>query len=59
VHALCAVLRNRGRTLGVVTFLRAAARAPFERSDALYAEDVASRIALCLDLATTDGRKRD
>ena len=60
VHALCAVLRNRGRTLGVVTFLRSGARAPFERPDALYAEDVAARIALCLDLATTaDERKPD
>ncbi|MBK3560001.1 PAS domain-containing protein, partial [Streptomyces sp. MBT56] len=30
-HALCAVLRSRGRTLGVLTFLRAANRAAFER----------------------------
>ncbi|MFJ4620050.1 PAS domain-containing protein [Streptomyces sp. NPDC088812] len=51
VHALCAVLRSRGRTLGVVTFLRGAARTPFGRSDATYAEDVAVRIALALDLA--------
>ncbi|MEV0172816.1 PAS domain-containing protein [Streptomyces sp. NPDC050803] len=52
VHALCAVLRSRGRTLGVVTFLRAAGRTPFERSDATYAEDVAARIAAALDLAS-------
>ncbi|GGX89169.1 PAS domain-containing protein [Streptomyces anandii] len=51
VHALCAVLRSRGRTLGVVTFLRGSGRAPFERSDASYAEDVAVRIAAALDLA--------
>ncbi|MEU1511964.1 PAS domain-containing protein [Streptomyces sp. NPDC005811] len=51
VHALCAVLRSRGRTLGVVTFLRGAGRTPFERSDATYAEDVAVRIAAALDLA--------
>ncbi|MGW3949572.1 PAS domain-containing protein [Streptomyces sp. NPDC004752] len=51
VHALCAVLRSRGRTLGVVTFLRGAARARFERGDATYAEDVAARIATALDLA--------
>ncbi|MGM0346669.1 MULTISPECIES: PAS domain-containing protein [Streptomyces] len=51
VHALCAVLRSRGRTLGVVTFLRGAARTPFERSDVSYAEDVALRIAAALDLA--------
>ncbi|MGW5126240.1 PAS domain-containing protein [Streptomyces sp. NPDC004069] len=51
VHALCAVLRSRGRTLGVVTFLRGSGRAPFERADAAYAEDVAARIAAVLDLA--------
>ncbi|WP_328362580.1 PAS domain-containing protein [Streptomyces sp. NBC_00457] len=51
VHALCAVLRSRGRTLGVVTFLRGAGRSAFERPDAAYAEDVAVRIAGALDLA--------
>lgn len=51
VHALCAVLRSRGRTLGVVTFLRGAGRTQFERPDAVYAEDVAVRIAGALDLA--------
>ncbi len=51
VHALCAVLRSRGRTLGVVTFLRGASRTRFERADAMYAEDVAVRIAAALDLA--------
>ncbi|MEZ3177250.1 PAS domain-containing protein [Streptomyces pimonensis] len=51
VHALCAVLRSRGRTLGAVTFLRGAGRSAFERSDAMYAEDVAVRIATSLDLA--------
>ncbi|MFE0174216.1 PAS domain-containing protein [Streptomyces sp. NPDC059002] len=51
VHALCAVLRSRGRTLGVVTFLRGAGRAPFERPDATYAESVTSRVAASLDLA--------
>ncbi|MEU9894849.1 PAS domain-containing protein [Streptomyces phaeochromogenes] len=50
VHALCAVLRSRGRTLGVVTFLRGASRTQFERLDATYAEDVAVRIATALDL---------
>ncbi|MFD4529190.1 PAS domain-containing protein [Streptomyces sp. NPDC058470] len=50
VHALCAVLRSRGRTLGVVTFLRGAGRSQFERADATYAEDVAVRIAMALDL---------
>ncbi|MDN0194093.1 PAS domain-containing protein [Streptomyces sp. S.PNR 29] len=51
VHALCAVLRSRARTLGVVTFLRGAGRSAFERTDAMYAEDVAVRIATALDLA--------
>ncbi|MER8005977.1 PAS domain-containing protein [Streptomyces sp. NPDC094149] len=55
VHALCAVLRSRGRTLGVVTFLRGAGRSSFERSDAVYAEDVAVRIATALDLAGVVG----
>ncbi|WP_371127471.1 PAS domain-containing protein [Streptomyces sp. 2224.1] len=51
VHGLCVVLRSRGRTLGVVTFLRAPARRPFDRADADYAEEVAARIAATLDLA--------
>ncbi|MBV1936847.1 PAS domain-containing protein [Streptomyces sp. NPDC060006] len=51
VHALCVVLRSRGRTLGVVTFLRGASRTQFEKFDATYAEDVAVRIAAALDLA--------
>ncbi|MFD9756615.1 PAS domain-containing protein [[Kitasatospora] papulosa] len=51
VHALCAVLRSRGRTLGVVTFLRAANRSAFERSDVTYAESVAARVATAVDLA--------
>ncbi|GHB15075.1 diguanylate cyclase [Streptomyces umbrinus] len=55
VHALCAVLRSRGRTLGVVTFLRGASRTQFERLDATYAEDVAVRIATVLDLGEAVG----
>ncbi|WP_419995912.1 PAS domain-containing protein [Streptomyces boninensis] len=51
VHALCAVLRSRGRTLGVVTFLRRSSRKAFTRADAQYAEDVAIRVASALDLA--------
>ncbi|MFB9350624.1 PAS domain-containing protein [Streptomyces heliomycini] len=58
VHALCAVLRSRGRTLGAVTFLRGAGRSAFERSDAMYAEDVAIRIATSLDLAGLLGDDR-
>ncbi|MYR93443.1 MULTISPECIES: PAS domain-containing protein [unclassified Streptomyces] len=52
-HALCTVLRSRGRTLGVLTFLRAANRAAFERPDTAYAETVAARVAGAVDLAQT------
>ncbi|MET8825938.1 PAS domain-containing protein [Streptomyces sp. NPDC004610] len=55
VHALCAVLRSRGRTLGVVTFLRGPGRTQFERTDSSYAEDVAVRIATALDLSEVLG----
>jgi PAS domain S-box-containing protein len=51
VHALCTVLRCRGRSLGVVTFLRGPSRSAFERPDAAYAEDVTARIAAALDLS--------
>ncbi|MGW0822174.1 PAS domain-containing protein [Streptomyces sp. NPDC002845] len=57
VHVLCAVLRSRGRTLGVVTFLRGAGRSQFERADAVYAEDVAVRIAAALDLEALSPRE--
>ncbi|MFJ9677995.1 PAS domain-containing protein [Streptomyces sp. NPDC101194] len=56
VHALCAVLRSRGRTLGVVTFLRSAHRTAFERPDAVYAESVAVRVAAAVDLAQVTKR---
>ncbi|MFD7919062.1 PAS domain-containing protein [Streptomyces sp. NPDC059740] len=51
VHSLCTALRSRGRTLGVVTFLRGASRHAFHQADVAYAEDVASRVAAALDLA--------
>ncbi|GGZ45595.1 diguanylate cyclase [Streptomyces inusitatus] len=50
-HALCTVLRSRGRTLGVVTFLRGSTRPVFERADAVYAESMSAMAALALDLA--------
>ncbi|NDZ83116.1 diguanylate cyclase, partial [Streptomyces sp. SID10853] len=58
VHALCVVLRSRGRTLGVVTFLRGASRRAFERPDAVYAESVAVRVASAIDLALALGPDR-
>ncbi|MCA6092427.1 PAS domain-containing protein [Streptomyces sp. SCA3-4] len=55
-HALATALRSRGRTVGVVTFLRGAARRPFDRADAVYAEDIATRVAAAIDLAVTVSR---
>lgn len=56
-HALCVALRSRGRTLGVVTFLRTADRPAFEREDAAHAESAAVRVASAVDLALLlDGR---
>ncbi|WP_411101502.1 PAS domain-containing protein [Streptomyces sp. cmx-4-9] len=56
VHALCTVLRSRGRTVGALTFLRGPSRPAFERADAEYAEEVAARIAADLDLAAAYSR---
>ncbi len=53
VHALCSVLRSRGRTLGVLTLLRGPGRPGFDPADAAHAEDIAARIAVALDLAAT------
>jgi hypothetical protein len=39
-----------------VTFLRSAGRNRFERADAMYAEDVAVRIAMALDLEELTGK---
>ncbi len=54
-HAVCVALRSRGRTLGVVTFLRAACRRPFEREEVVFAESVAARVAAALDLGEGPG----
>ena len=51
VHGLCTALRSRGRTVGVLTFLRGAARPRFDRADIAYAEDIAARVAAAVDLA--------
>jgi PAS domain S-box-containing protein len=55
VHGLATVLRSRGRTVGALTFLRGAGRRLFDRADAAYAEDVAARVAMALDLAELTG----
>ncbi|GGO46063.1 diguanylate cyclase [Streptomyces daqingensis] len=57
LHGLCAVLRSRGRTLGVVTLLRGSSRRSFDRADAAYAEDIAVRIAAAVDLAQLARRR--
>ena len=57
VHGLSTVLRSRGRTLGVLTFLRGGGRRLFDRPDAAYAEDVAARVAMALDLAELAGER--
>lgn len=49
-HALSTVLRSRGRTLGILTFVRGPSRPAFDRADASYAEEVAARVASDLDL---------
>ncbi|SCE45443.1 PAS domain S-box-containing protein [Streptomyces sp. DvalAA-14] len=55
VHGLTTVLRSRGRTVGALTFLRGSGRRLFDRADAAYAEDVAARVAMALDLAGLTG----
>lgn len=40
-----------------MTFLRGTGRSAFERSDAMYAEDVAVRIATALDLGGALGER--
>lgn len=49
------MLRSRGRTVGALTFLRGPSRPAFDRADALYAEEVAARVAADLDLASGGG----
>ncbi|WP_420711720.1 PAS domain-containing protein [Streptomyces sp. NRRL F-5123] len=56
-HGLVTVLRSRGRTVGALTFLRGPGRRLFDRADAAYAEDVAARVAMALDLAGLAGER--
>ncbi|WP_430542643.1 PAS domain-containing protein [Streptomyces iconiensis] len=55
-HGLCTVLRSRGRTLGIVTFLRDAGHRPFDRTDAVYAEQIAAHVSAAADLADAIGK---
>ncbi|MEV6836374.1 GAF domain-containing protein, partial [Streptomyces sp. NPDC051133] len=52
IHSLLVVpLRARGVVLGVVDFWRAKDSAPFEEEDMSFAEELASRAAVCIDNA--------
>ncbi|MFF4651714.1 PAS domain-containing protein [Streptomyces sp. NPDC001380] len=55
VHGLCTALRSRGRTVGVLTFLRGPGRHRFDRADLAYAEDIGSRVAAAVDLSGRAG----
>jgi PAS domain S-box-containing protein len=57
VHGLCAALRSRGRTVGVLSFLRGPGRHRFDRADVAFAEDVAARVAAAVDLAALTDRQ--
>ncbi|WP_328806725.1 PAS domain-containing protein [Streptacidiphilus fuscans] len=51
LHGLCTPLRSRGRSHGVLTFLRGPGRPRFDRADCDFAEDVAARVAAAVDLS--------
>ncbi|WP_377270714.1 PAS domain-containing protein [Peterkaempfera sp. SMS 1(5)a] len=51
LHGICTALRSRGRTVGVLTFLRGPGRRRFDRADLSYAEDIAARVAAAVDLS--------
>ncbi|MEE1929571.1 PAS domain-containing protein [Streptomyces sp. TRM 70351] len=57
-YGLSTVLRSRGRTLGVATFLRGPARRAFDRADTGYAQDIAVRVAAAVDLAQAAAQRR-
>ncbi|MEY9847497.1 PAS domain-containing protein [Streptacidiphilus sp. MAP5-3] len=58
LHGLCTPLRSRGRSLGVLTFLRGPGRPRFDRADCDFAEDVAARVAAAVDLSGQAGQNR-
>ncbi|MGW4290978.1 SpoIIE family protein phosphatase [Streptomyces sp. NPDC004673] len=61
VHSLMVLpLLARGTLLGLVSFYRWARRpGPFEQEDLVVAEELANRVALCLDNARRYTRERD
>ncbi|MFF8974172.1 SpoIIE family protein phosphatase [Streptomyces sp. NPDC014995] len=59
VHSLVAVpLRARGTTLGVAVCIRITDPDDYEPDDALFAEELASRAAVCVDNARRFARER-
>ncbi|GAA2402236.1 SpoIIE family protein phosphatase [Actinomadura vinacea] len=59
VHSLLAVpLRARGTTLGVAVFVRALNPNPYTGDDVAFAEELASRAAVCVDNAHRFTRER-
>ncbi|GAA3782472.1 SpoIIE family protein phosphatase [Streptomyces chiangmaiensis] len=58
-HSMVTVpLRARGTTLGVVVFVRVANPDPYAADDAVLAEELASRAAVCFDNARRFARER-
>ncbi|WP_425246210.1 SpoIIE family protein phosphatase [Streptomyces sp. NEAU-NA10] len=59
VHSMMAVpLRARGTTLGVAVAVRVAQPEDYEADDAVFAEELASRAAVCVDNARRFARER-
>ncbi|HEX2061763.1 MAG TPA: ATP-binding protein [Thermoanaerobaculia bacterium] len=52
-------MTTRGKTFGVITFLRSAARAPFDAADVALAEELARRAALAVDNARLYGEAQE
>jgi PAS domain S-box-containing protein len=58
-HSVLAVpIRARGMTLGVATYSRHQCPEPFGRDDALLAEEITGRAAVCIDNARRYARER-
>ncbi|MEU5366785.1 SpoIIE family protein phosphatase [Streptomyces sp. NPDC005925] len=52
-------LRARGATLGVAVFIRYQRPEPYTRDDALLAEEISARAAVCIDNARRYSRERE
>jgi PAS domain S-box-containing protein len=56
---MCVPLKARGATLGVAVFIRYLRPEPYTRDDALLAEEVSARAAVCIDNARRYSRERE